>query len=76
MYKFASDAYYTESKEQEVLRSRVEILNSVAPFVGQLFSKEYVQKNVLRLTDDEIALMDQQIGASQPEDNVVGDNNE
>jgi hypothetical protein len=54
----------------------VEILNSVAPYVGQLFSKEYVQKNILRLTDDEIALMDQQIGASQPEDNVVGDNNE
>ena len=76
MYRFASDAYYTESKEQEVLRSRVEILNSVAPYVGQLFSKEYVQKNILRLTDDEIALMDQQIGASQPEDNVVGDNNE
>lgn len=75
-YKFASDAYYTESKEQEVLRSRVEILNQVAPYVGQLFSKEYVQKNILRFSDDEIALIDSQIGASQPEDNVVGDNNE
>jgi len=75
-YKFASDAYYTESKEQEVLRSRIEILNNVAPFVGQLFSKEYVQKNILRFTDEEIALMDKQIGASQPEDNVIGDSNE
>ena len=75
-YKFASDAYYTESKEQEVLRSRVEILNQIAPYVGQLFSKEYVQKEILRFSDDEIALIDKQIGASQPEDNVVGDNNE
>ena len=75
-YRFASDAYYTESKEQEVLRSRVEILNQVAPYVGQLFSKEYVQKQILRFSDDEIALIDSQIGASQPEDNVVGDNNE
>ena len=75
-YRFASDAYYTESKEQEVLRSRVEILNQVAPYVGQLFSKEYVQKNILRFSDKEIALIDQQIGSGQPEDNVVGDNNE
>ena len=76
MYKFASDAYYTESKDQEVLRSRLEILNSVAPFVGQMFSKEYVQKNILRFSDDEIALIDSQLAASTPQDNDIGDNNE
>ena len=76
MYKFASDAYYTESKDQEVMRSRLEILNSVAPFVGQMFSKEYVQKNILRFSDDEIALIDSQLAASTPQDNDIGDNNE
>tara|TARA_B100002019_G_scaffold84203_1_gene72637 strand:+ start:1646 stop:3154 length:1509 start_codon:yes stop_codon:yes gene_type:complete len=75
-YKFASDAYYTESKDQEVMRSRLEILNSVAPFVGQLFSKEYVQKEILRFSDEEIELIDKQIGSSQPQDNEIGDNNE
>jgi hypothetical protein len=60
-YKFASDAYYTESKEQEILRSRIEVLNGVAPFVGQYFSKEYVQKQILRLTEDEIKQIDSEI---------------
>jgi hypothetical protein len=60
-YKFASDAYYTESKEQEILRSRIEVLNGMAGYVGQYFSKEYVQKEILKMGDDEIDLINQQI---------------
>ena len=66
-YMYAQDAYYTESKEQEILRSRLEILNGVVPFIGQLFSKEYVQKNIMRFSDEEIQIMDGQIAASQEE---------
>ena len=53
-YEFATDAYYTESKEQEILRSRVEVLNGLAAYIGTFFSKRYIQKNVLMLTDEEI----------------------
>tara|TARA_A100000164_G_scaffold330870_1_gene319649 strand:- start:909 stop:2237 length:1329 start_codon:yes stop_codon:yes gene_type:complete len=78
-YLYAQDAYYTESKEQEILRSRLEILNGVVPFIGQLFSKEYVQKNIMRFSDEEISLMDGQIAASQDEgitNNENGEENE
>ncbi len=54
-YNFATDAYYTESKEQQILQSRIEILNGMANYIGSLYSKEYVQKNILKLTDDDIA---------------------
>ena len=64
-YMFASDAYYTESKDQEVLRSRLEILNGIVPFMGQLFSKEYVQKNIMRFSDEEINMIEGQIAAAQ-----------
>lgn len=60
-YKFASDAYYTESKEQEILRSRIEVLNGMAQYVGQYYSKEYVQKEILKMRDDEINLIAKQI---------------
>ena len=60
-YKFASDAYYTESKEQEILRSRIEVLNGVAGYVGQFFSKEYVQKEILKMTDDDVKRIDGEI---------------
>lgn len=60
-YKYASDAYYTESKEQEILRSRIEVLNGMAQYVGQYFSKEYVQKEILKMSDDDVNLISKQI---------------
>jgi ferredoxin len=62
-YHFASDAYYTESKEQEILRSRIEVLNGVAGYVGQFFSKEYVQKEILRMSDEDVARIDGEINS-------------
>lgn len=66
-YNFASDAYYTESKEQQILQSRIEILNGMSTFIGSLYSKEYVQKNILKLTDDEIAEIEAANEANPPE---------
>jgi hypothetical protein len=54
-FKFAQDAYYAETKQQELLRSRAEVLSQLDPFVDKYLSKKYVMKNVLQFTDDEIA---------------------
>ena len=72
-YTFASDVYYTESKEQEILRSRVEVLNGVAPYMGTLYSKSYVQKNILKLTDKEISDIADEIAEVPEEEHMVGD---
>jgi hypothetical protein len=53
-YQFAQDAYYSESKEQELVRSRVELLMQLAQFDGQYVNKRYIQKNILRFSDEEI----------------------
>lgn len=66
-YVFATDAFYTESKEQQILQSRVEILQGVAPFIGTMYSKEYVQENILKLSDDEIEEIKKQNDVSPPE---------
>ena len=66
-YKYATDAYYTESKEQQILQSRIEILNGMSNYIGSLYSKEYVQKNILRLTTDEIAEIEAANEANPPE---------
>ena len=65
-YEFATDAYYTESKEQEILRSRVEVLNGLAAYIGTFFSKRYIQKNVLMLTDEEIDTIETEL-LSEPQ---------
>ena len=61
IYEFATDAYYTESKEQEILRSRVEVLNGLSAYIGTFFSKRWIQKNVLQLTDEEIETIDTEL---------------
>jgi len=53
-YQFAQDAYYTESKDQELLRTRIELLAQVDPFMGKYVSKSYIQKHILRLTKEEL----------------------
>jgi hypothetical protein len=53
-YVYAQDQYYLEMKEAENLRNRVDVLNQMSPYVGIYYSKDYIRKNVLRLTDDQI----------------------
>ncbi len=52
-YDFLQDGHFTELKETELLRERIEILGSMEPYLGTFFSKDYVWKKVLRFNDDE-----------------------
>ena len=65
-YDFKKDNNFTEMREAELLRERLSTLNMVDPYVGRYFSAEWVKKNVLRLTDEEIEELDKQI-ESEPE---------
>jgi hypothetical protein len=58
---FQSDNAFAEQKELDVLLSRMAIMPQVDPYLGKYFSKEWVQKNILRMTDAQITGMDEQI---------------
>lgn len=66
-YEYAQDQYYQEMKEAENFRNRVDVLNQMAPYVGVYFSKDYVRKNVLRLSEDEIEQIEQENKEDPPE---------
>ena len=53
-YIYARDQYFEEMKNAENLRNRFDLLNQASPYVGMYLSKQYVRKNILRLTDEEI----------------------
>ncbi len=59
-YKYAQDQYFQEMKDAENLRNRVDVLNQMSPYVGIYYSKNYIRKNVLKLTDDEIAQIEKE----------------
>jgi hypothetical protein len=54
-FKFAQDVYHAETKNQEIFRSRIELAQLAADMEGRFITREYIQKQILRLTDEEIA---------------------
>ena len=60
-YDFLQDGHFAELRDAEILRERLEMLGTVEPYVGNFFSKRWVQKNVLRQTDEEIETMTKEI---------------
>ena len=53
-YEFTQDTYTAEAKESEILRNRLDLLNTIVPHVGTYFSREYVYDKILHLTEDEV----------------------
>tara|TARA_B100000989_G_C19525162_1_gene466409 strand:- start:464 stop:1963 length:1500 start_codon:yes stop_codon:yes gene_type:complete len=68
---FTRDNHFSELKEAELLREKIQTLDQIQNYVGEYFSKQWVQKNILLFDDDEIKRMDSEIAAAQqqePED--------
>ena len=60
-YNYLKDGYFAELKNAEILRERLSLAGEVSPYVGKYYSVEYIRKNVLRQTDEDIADIDNQI---------------
>ena len=74
-FDFLQDNNFTELKNAELLKERLEMLSQVENYVGTYFSKEWVKKNVLHLTDDEIGEMQKQMDSEGDDNGEDGDNN-
>jgi hypothetical protein len=62
-YDFQRDNYYAEIKEQDMMNNRLAVLGVVDAYVGKYYSVEWIRKNVLRQTEDEMKEMDKQMAA-------------
>ena len=60
-YDWMQDGHFAELRDAEILRERIDMLGTLEPYVGNFFSKKWVQKNVLRQSDEEIELMSKEI---------------
>jgi hypothetical protein len=65
MIEYARDNYYSELKESEILKERLENLATMDEYVGVYYSKEYVKKSVLNMSEDLIEEMQKQIEAEK-----------
>ena len=60
-YDFMQDGHYAELKRAEILKEQLDSLQTIESYVGTFFSKRWVQKNVLNMTDMEIEDMQDEI---------------
>jgi len=60
-YSFLKDGYFAELKNAELLKDRIDLANAITPYIGKYYSIEYIRKNVLRQTDEDIIDIDSQI---------------
>ena len=72
-FNFRKDSYFTEAKENEIMTNRLNLAISADAHIGKYFSKRYIQKVILRMTDEEIADVENQIAMemqANPQSNV------
>jgi len=67
---FNRDTYFEELKENEVLTERLNMLNNIQPFIGKFFPESYIRKNILKMTDEEIKEIQDELD-QQPEPPMV-----
>ena len=65
---FLRDNHFAELKEAELLREKIQSLDQIANYVGEYFSKEWVQKNVLLFDDETIDNMNKEIAGAQQQE--------
>ena len=70
---FIQDSAFAELKENEIMRERIGLLTEMDQYVGQYFSKEWIRKNVLMQTDDDIERMKEEIDAEKASGEIEPD---
>ena len=73
-YNFPQDNYFTELKNAEILTERLRLMSEVEQYVGKFYSLDWVRKNVLQMSEEEIRDMDKQIKKEESdEDSPLND---
>ena len=79
---YVRDNHFAELRDTEMLRERIQTLETLqnAQLVGTYFSKDWVMKNVLRMSDEDVQEMQKQIKGEadsgeteEPDDNQQED---
>ena len=60
-FDFVEDNHFAELKETEILQGRLQLLGDVDQYTGKYFSVDWIRKNVLHQTEEEIEELNTQM---------------
>jgi len=72
-FDYLQDGHFSELKKSEMMREKLDMLSQIESYVGTYFSKEWVRKNVLHMTDEEIEEIETQIENEGGGEDEMGD---
>ena len=72
-YIWAKDSHFMELKNSEIMRDRFELVSMAEEYVGKYISAEYLRKNILQQSDEQMKEIDKQIETEKPEEDEMGD---
>ena len=66
-YEYVEDGYFSEIKESELFKERMEIYRNMKDneMIGNVYSKDWAMKHILKMNDEEIVTQKQEIAAEQ-----------
>ena len=67
-YIWAKDSHFMELKSSEIMRDRFELVSMAEEYVGKYISAEYLRKNILQQSEEQIKEIDKQMAAEKPEE--------
>jgi len=59
------DNHFAELKESEILKERIQTLDMVSQYVGEYFTKDWVMKNVLKLSEEDMKELEDKVEDDQ-----------
>lgn len=65
---FMKDNHFTELKESEILRERIATLDQISQYVDVYFTRDWVMKNILQMSDDEVKELEKQTKEEPPQE--------
>ena len=64
-YEYSEDNHFAELRNTEILRDRISMLRDVDDYAGKYYSHEWIRRNVLYQTEEDIKEIDEQIAEEQ-----------
>lgn len=58
---FSSDTFISQLRDLDLLQEKIAVLRDIEPYIGTFYSKNYVFKNVLGLSEEDISNMKKEI---------------
>ena len=72
-FDYQKDSHFVELKDAEIQRERATTLRDLDEYVGKYYSVQWVRKNILRQSEEEIEIIDKQIEDEKENDDGEGE---